>query len=162
MSSSSSSITWNLERGCCSVKELLPFTHFLSKTFNLDTFHTLRSGLLSWQLGLPHLLHSWFVAHCGDWRGSWAFPAVWLLCPSGLLLASPSSEISASLSCRSPNWERRDDLFGTGGAACAGIQRRAKGGDDCDSHTRGLRNGRWWCWAGRPRAGHSEGKKERL
>lgn len=57
MSSSGRHISWNLQRGCCTVKELSQFKPFSSKTSSLDGFHMLSLGLLFWQLSLPRDPH---------------------------------------------------------------------------------------------------------
>lgn len=50
MNSSSSPITWKLERGCRTVKELSQFKLLLWKIFSLDRLYTLILCLLFWWL----------------------------------------------------------------------------------------------------------------
>lgn len=147
MSSSSRPISWNLQRGCCTVKELSQFKPFLSKTSSLDGFHTLSLGLLFWQLSLPRDPHfaSFTVCNTGPTFqgpvGHLSLP--WCMAAGPECVFSShhfSSEILASVSCGSLKWECGDNLFGTGSAVCVGIQCSAEGGNDCDSNTTGLKN----------------------
>lgn len=136
MSSSSSPITWNLGavvlwKGCCPLRTFcqrrLTWTHFT------QSVQVYRRG--SWACrGTLYLLHSRFVALDGRCGAPELSPLRGCRARACLLLASPSSEISASPSWGPPSWERGDNLFGAGGAVCAGIQRRAEG---CDSRTGG-------------------------